>query len=348
MANEIYYIGANDEHGVNPPTLGKRTPVMPYLNRQIYENQFNRPVKNKFIEACLRNGFRVFDVKPELTDTSISARVTRVNRQNLTLLVTFAYNAFGTGTTFNSASGVTTYYSPKNPRANNSRELSEEVYESLLQGTTQRGRGVQTLDVGMLSNVNCASTLIEAGFMTNLQEAKLMLDWDFQTEVGDEAANGVCRYLGVPFIARKLENYPLLKVSSRGNFVMLLQFVLNNYGYETDIDGIFGQNTQNTVKRYQRDNALTDDGIVGQNTWKNLLFLPPYPTLRQGSRGTYVKYMQSKLESKLYPVGSIDGIFGNATLSALKQFQEENGLNPDGIAGPLTWAKLSVIGGGRN
>ena len=29
MANEDFLIGANDEHGVNPPTAGKRTPEMP-------------------------------------------------------------------------------------------------------------------------------------------------------------------------------------------------------------------------------------------------------------------------------------------------------------------------------
>ena len=44
-----YYIGANDEHGQNPFTAGKRTPVMPYLNTPIYENQFNRPTKIKFL-----------------------------------------------------------------------------------------------------------------------------------------------------------------------------------------------------------------------------------------------------------------------------------------------------------
>ena len=94
MANEIYYIGANDEHGVNPPTPGKRTPIMPGLNRSIYENEFNRAAKNAFIEALFRNGFSVYDVKPELYDVSINERVRRINRQNLTLVVTFAYNAY--------------------------------------------------------------------------------------------------------------------------------------------------------------------------------------------------------------------------------------------------------------
>ena len=42
MANDRYYVGANDEHGVDPPTPGKRTPVLPGLGRQIYENEVNR------------------------------------------------------------------------------------------------------------------------------------------------------------------------------------------------------------------------------------------------------------------------------------------------------------------
>ena len=67
-----YYIGANDEHGQNPPTAGKRTPLLPYVNRSFYENEYNRPAKNCFIQACLRCGFDVFDVKPELTDISVS------------------------------------------------------------------------------------------------------------------------------------------------------------------------------------------------------------------------------------------------------------------------------------
>ena len=349
MSNLQYYIGANDEHGQNPPTAGKRTPVMPYLNRQIYENEFNRPTKNKFIEALLRNGFSVFDVKPELTDTSVSTRVARVNRQNLTLLVTFAYNAFGMGNSFNSARGVSTYYSPRNRRATQSRQLSEEVYEKLLQGTNQRGNGVNTLDIGVLSSVNCPSTLVEAGFMTNLEEAKLMLDWDFQTEVAEETCNGVCTYLGVPYLPRNdLANYPLLRRGDRGNFVLLLQFLLFNYGYQLDIDGIFGTNTQTAVRNFQQENGLTVDGIVGNNTWKTLLFLPPYPTLRLGSRGVYVRYLQSKLTAKLYPLGAVDGIFGANTLNAVRAFQQENNLAVDGIVGPLTWQSVATVGGGRN
>lgn len=349
MSNSNYYIGANDEHGQNPPTAGKRTPIMPFLNRQIYENEFNRPTKNKFIEACLRNGFRVYDVKPELQDIALSTRVRRINAQNLTLLVTFAYNAFGTGLSFNTANGFETFYSVGNPRPVQSKELAEEIFEKLAQGTEQKARRVDNLNIAVLSNVNCVSALVEAGFMTNLREAKLMIDPDFQTEVAEETCQGVCAYLGVPYITRNdLKNYPLLRSGSRGNFVMLLQFLLYNYGYDIDIDGIFGPATQRAVILFQQENGLDPDGLVGNNTWRTLLQLPPFPTLRRGSRGVYVKYLQQKLEAKLYPVGVVDGVFGSNTELAVKQFQTENGLNADGIVGPLTWAQLAPIGGGRD
>ena len=344
-----YYIGANDEHGQNPFTAGKRSPVMPYLNVPFYENQFNRPTKIRFLEACLRNNFAVYDVKPELTDTSVSTRVSRINRQNLTLLVTFGYNAFGSGTTFNSAQGISTFYSQRNVRPAQSRALAEDIYEQLLRGTNQQGRGVAAIDdVGVLQSVNCVSALAEPGYMTNFNEAKLMRDPDFQTEVAEETCQGVCLYLGQSYVPRNnTGNYPTLRSGSNGNFVYLLQYILTQNGYNIVVDGSFGPNTLNAVTAFQTANGLTADGIVGPRTWQTLLVLPPRPTVRQGSRGIYVRYLQEKLTSKLYPVGAIDGIFGNGTRQAVVAFQQENNLAADGIVGPLTWDAVSTVGGGR-
>ena len=67
-----FLIASNDEHGLNPPTPGKRTPIMPYINRSFYENEFNRRCKNAFIEACLRCGYNIVDIKPEIQDISIT------------------------------------------------------------------------------------------------------------------------------------------------------------------------------------------------------------------------------------------------------------------------------------
>ena len=343
MANEDFYIGANDEHGVNPPTVGKRTPYIERLGRQIYENEFNRQAKNKFIEACMRQDFSVYDVKPELQDISISERVRRINAQNLTLLVSFAYNAYGEQ--FNSASGLETFYSTLNPKASQSRTLAQDLYNRLIEGTDQNGRGVKNLDVGVLSNVNCTSSLIEAGFMTNYDEAMLMLNPLFQTEVGEEACHGVCDFLGVGYIPRNnLSVYPLLRQGSRNNFVYLLQFILNNsFGYNLSVDGIFGNNTLSAVRDFQSNNGLTVDGLVGNNTWTYLLNLPPYPLLREGSRSSYVRFLQNLLQSKFIPTGNIDGIFGSQTLNAVRAFQQENNLTVDGIVGDNTWNALTSM-----
>ena len=150
----------------------------------------------------------------------------------------------------------------------------------------------------------------------------LVLNPLFQTEVGEEACKGVCDYLGVEYLPRdNLNNYPLLKLGSRNNFVYLLQFILKeNYGYNISVDGIFGNNTLNIVQSFQKNNGLTIDGLVGNNTWRTLLNLPPYPLLKEGSRGAYVTFLQQLLESNLIPVSGIDGIFGNNTLKPAIRF----------------------------
>lgn len=66
-------------------------------------------------------------------------------------------------------------------------------------------------------------------------------------------------------------------------------------------------------------------------------------TLRKGSTGTNVVTLQSRLISLGYSCGSAgaDGDFGTATLSAVKLFQQANGLEVDGVVGAKTWAALN-------
>ena len=344
MANnpQNYLIAGNDEHGVNPPTAGKRTPMMPYIERVIYENEFNYAAKNAFLADCLRIGFRILDVKPNRQDLSISNRVTIVNRAGANALVTFAYNAFGDGTTFNDANGLEGYYSPLNIRPQQSKNFAEIVYQNILEAVDVRGRGVKPLDVGMLSNVNCIACLMECGFMTNFREARLMLDPDWTGDIGRAACRGVCEYFDVNYITREQDSFPILRLNSTGKYVRYLQFLLKIDGYAVgQVDGVFGPNTQNAVRAFQQANGLSPDGIVGRLTWYKLNNLTPSArTLRLGDYGAEVKYLQQKLYSKLYNVGPIDGIFGRQTEQAVKEFQAENGLVVDGIVGKNTWAKI--------
>ena len=61
-----------------------------------------------------------------------------------------------------------------------------------------------------------------------------------------------------------------------------------------------------------------------------------------GSRGTEVQQIQTRLKSWGYNVGNIDGIYGTRTRNAIIQFQKNNGLSADGIAGTQTLAKIGI------
>ena len=65
--------------------------------------------------------------------------------------------------------------------------------------------------------------------------------------------------------------YPLIRRGSRGNYVCIAQDDLNTLGYRTGgLDGVFGEQTYNAVRRYQASRGLTVDGIIGCNTWRSL------------------------------------------------------------------------------
>lgn len=63
----------------------------------------------------------------------------------------------------------------------------------------------------------------------------------------------------------------VLKKGSQGPQVVALQKKLTSLGYSTKgTDGIFGSNTEKAVKKFQKDNNLTADGVVGSQTRKAL------------------------------------------------------------------------------
>lgn len=63
---------------------------------------------------------------------------------------------------------------------------------------------------------------------------------------------------------------------------------------------------------------------------------------KYGSQGEEVRQIQTKLKRWGYYNGSIDGIFGSKTLSAVKSFQKKNGLTVDGIAGTKTLNAMGI------
>lgn len=65
-----------------------------------------------------------------------------------------------------------------------------------------------------------------------------------------------------------------------------------------------------------------------------------YSNLSIGSQGDEVKKLQQSLINAGYDLGNADGIFGEKTQAAVKKYQQDNGLDVDGIAGNNTLGKL--------
>jgi len=145
-----------------------------------------------------------------------------------------------------------------------------------------------------------------------------------------------------------------LKKGSQGEAVKTLQKRLKELGYYTDyVDGDYGDATVKAVKAFQKNNGLTQDGVVGSTTQKKLdsdsaimangkAFdsLSTSQTLKKGDQGAQVKALQRRLKELGYYKDYVDGDYGLATATAVSAFQRANGLTVTGTANPTTLKKL--------
>ena len=66
----------------------------------------------------------------------------------------------------------------------------------------------------------------------------------------------------------------------------------------------------------------------------------PYRMIDKSMSGTDVAVLQAILTARGCYTGPLDGLFGDALDAAVRKFQREHDLDPDGVVGPLTWAEL--------
>ncbi|WP_459678075.1 peptidoglycan-binding domain-containing protein, partial [Rhodococcus sp. no. 34] len=68
------------------------------------------------------------------------------------------------------------------------------------------------------------------------------------------------------------------------------------------------------------------------------------PTLRRGSTGGDVTYLQALLNRMFasYSKLAVDGDFGPATESVVREVQRRSNLAADGVVGPDTWRAMGV------
>ena len=172
------------------------------------------------------------------------------------------------------------------------------------------------------------------------------------------------------------QSYPgtPLRLGSVGSDVVVLQTMLNRVAQNypaipriTPALGVFNQETEDSVRQFQRIFDLTPDGVVGKATWYKLVYLYVgvnqlselvsqgqtfynvqflFPgVLQEGDRGEGVQVLQymlallAEFDQALRSV-QVDGVFGPVTAQAVRYYQQQVGLAADGVVGPATWNSI--------
>jgi len=112
-------------------------------------------------------------------------------------------------------------------------------------------------------------------------------------------------------------------------------------------DGYYGKKTLKAVKFFKKQHGLYDSGVITKEVWE-LLKKPvlenirtndisKLPDLKTGSRGASVEFLQELLFIK------VDGIFGENTAKAVRNFKEENGYYPSDLVQKHIWKLLLKV-----
>src|SRR5699024_3128610 len=104
--------------------------------------------------------------------------------------------------------------------------------------------------------------------------------------------------------------------------------------YNTTVEAILKANPGMDPNRLQIGQVICIPSSSDDNDCSN------NPTLRKGSRGSYVVELQERLKDAGFNPGAVDGIFGDQTERAVINFQRSANLTRDGIVGPKTWNAL--------
>ena len=115
--------------------------------------------------------------------------------------------------------------------------------------------------------------------------------------------------------------------------------------FRNDVRALLGMENKapdvSVSKPVQNSTATNKTAEKAEKTSKAESVVYDMKTLRVGNTGTQVMVLQYLLNHTTdYTVGKVDGIFGTKTLTAVRQYQQANGLTVDGIVGKNTWKKL--------
>ena len=169
-------------HGYSTP--GKRSPD------GLKEYEINRSIANYLKDILLSySGVSITFVHNDQQDVPLQARTDKANGQKGELYISLHSNASGNGNDWDSATGIETYVHPT--ASSQTLALAKKIQRNLIVATGMKDRGVKTANFHVLREARMPSILVECGFMTNKDDAKLLKTPFYQKACAESIAKAI-------------------------------------------------------------------------------------------------------------------------------------------------------------
>lgn len=288
---------------------GGHSKAAPGASGFIDEYTEDRAVTRELVNVLTARGHVVSDCSNEAA-TQSQELITKVNKANEFDAELFMDVHFNAATTTDAARGVEVYHFPGSTKG---EEYARRVSASLARALGLPNRGakpsnslyvlrrsampailIEVCFVDSRADVDAYHTLTARGVAVAIDTAITGEGSYYAPEPAPEPAPTVrdskiailqneCNAQGfssqvVDGIAgaNTLNGCPTLRPGARGNITAWVQQRLIERGYSLPkygADGVYGDETVDAVKAFQRDNGLAVDGVTGRNTWRALLGL---------------------------------------------------------------------------
>ncbi|MCB2300219.1 N-acetylmuramoyl-L-alanine amidase [Clostridium tagluense] len=289
------------------------------------EDELNKQVGDRVIEKLKALKYEVVNCTPSFASNlgnSLYKRVNKANEEKVDVYVSIHFNIGG-------GRGTEVFAISTEGKA-----IAKRVVDAIA-ALDYVNRGVKDGSwLYVLKNTKMPAILVEGGFVDSKE--------DMQRFNAEKTANAIVKGLTGSTVnekdsengdAKPSSDIALLKMQNGLNILNILDYT----GKKLNEDGIMGEKTISSIKRFQGIIGLEINGVNDLKTNAALANILSRPLLKFGNNNIVAnRYIQWRLNI------IIDGIFGNDTEKAVLKYQTIKKINVDGIVGIITWNGLIV------
>ena len=148
------------------------------------------------------------------------------------------------------ASGIETYYLAD---GGSNKLLASSLQGELIKATDAKNRGIKVGTYEILKKTSCPTVMVELGFLSNLEEEKLLSSEKYQNNASKAIANGLMNYAGFVNTDTNYElNFPISSVQD----VMVNLEQGDTYSFPKTVQAILSNNSQKDVEVQWPENSI--------------------------------------------------------------------------------------------